>query len=134
PDDAVALIRANLRPAPGKPLTAAEARRLIADLSADDFETRDRASRALAVPSALPHVEAAAKTETDLEARRRLQRLLADGRTWPGPGGLRAVRAVEVLERAGTPEARRLLEELAGGNPDARLTHEARASRGRTPR
>jgi hypothetical protein len=36
-----------------------------------------------------------------------------------------------VLERAGTPEACRLLEALAQGIPEARLTQEAKAARER---
>jgi hypothetical protein len=35
---------------------------------------------------------------------------------------------VEVLERAGTPEAAKVLAELAEGEPTARLTAEARAA------
>jgi hypothetical protein len=38
---------------------------------------------------------------------------------------LRQSRAIEVLEHAATPEARQLLQKLAEGAPDARLTGEA---------
>jgi RNA polymerase sigma factor (sigma-70 family) len=47
---------------------------------------------------------------------------------------LRQVRAVEALEQAGTPEGRRLLEDLAGGEAEAPLTREARAALDRIPR
>jgi hypothetical protein len=38
------------------------------------------------------------------------------------------VRAVLALEARGTPEARRLLEKLADGAPEAWLTQESRAA------
>ena len=38
------------------------------------------------------------------------------------------LRAVAVLERIGTPQARRVLATLAGGAEGARLTREAQAS------
>jgi len=60
---------------------------------------------------------------------RRLQGLLDDitQHQWhPTPEDLRQLRAVEVLERIDTPEARRLLEMLADGAAGARLTREAR--------
>jgi hypothetical protein len=41
---------------------------------------------------------------------------------------LQTLRAVEVLESAGTPEARRQSEALAKGAPESRLTQEAKAS------
>jgi hypothetical protein len=44
------------------------------------------------------------------------------------PELLQALRAVAVLEDISTPQARRLLEQLASGAPEARLTREAQAS------
>jgi hypothetical protein len=41
---------------------------------------------------------------------------------------LQKLRAVEVLEYIGIPEACQLLEELAKGAPTARITQEAKAS------
>jgi hypothetical protein len=41
---------------------------------------------------------------------------------------VRALRAVEMLGRLGTPEARALLRELAGGGGESPLTRDARAA------
>ena len=64
-----------------------------------------------------------------LDTRRRLD----DIRKSPAllkysPETLQALRAVQVLERIGTAEARRLLKQLAQGLPAARLTEEAKAA------
>jgi hypothetical protein len=48
--------------------------------------------------------------------------------TVPSPDVLRVLRAVEVLERNGTPDARKLIEKLVWGAPGARLTREAQQS------
>jgi hypothetical protein len=63
------------------------------------------------------------------EVKRRVERLLGQVKG-PFVSGemLRALRAVEVLEHMATPEARQLLEALARGTPEARLTQEAKAS------
>ena len=50
------------------------------------------------------------------------------------PEQLRVLRAIEVLEYAGTPEAREVLEKLAGGGPQALRTRQSRASLDRLAR
>jgi hypothetical protein len=61
--------------------------------------------------------------------QRRIQQLL-DRLEGPmvHPEHLRRLRAVEVLEGVGTPEAGAVLRRLAGGVPGARPTREARAA------
>jgi hypothetical protein len=135
PAAAVDLIARHVTPTPGAGRTDAEVRKFIEQLGDDDFQVRERATRALAAaPAAMPLVEAALKGEKDLEARRRLEKLLASYRGRLDPPALRELRSVEVLERLRTPAARRLLERLAGGNPDSRLTAEAKAALGRMRR
>jgi WD40 repeat protein len=103
--------------------------RLIADLDADSFRTRERAARALreAGPAAGPHLRAA-RAGAPPEARRRIDDLLAGLPAVVAPGDLRALRAVQVLEMAGTPEATGVLREWAGGPAAAVLTAEAAAA------
>lgn len=106
-------------------------RQLLAELDSDQFAMRDKATRDLEELGEL--AEAALRemlaAKPSLEARRRSEELLTKLRG-PLPGGkrLRAFRAVEVLEHAGTELARRLLIQLASGAPEARLTREARAA------
>jgi hypothetical protein len=51
-----------------------------------------------------------------------------------GPDRRRQLRAVEVLEHIGDADARRVLADLAGGSPHARLTADARGALGRLER
>ena len=63
------------------------------------------------------------------EFRRRLDMLLArPSAIVHGSEVLRGYRAIQILEYAGTPEARQLLQTLSQGAPAARLTMEAKAS------
>ncbi len=67
--------------------------------------------------------------------RRWIEQVLARRNFPPDtPEQRRAVRAVQALEHAGTPDARRLLATLAGGIPEARLTREAKAALARLAR
>ena len=71
-------------------------------------------------------------TQKDAEVRTRIERVLASpGRTAIDPEVLRHLRAVEVLERIGTPKARACLERLATGAATSRITEEAVSALGR---
>ena len=101
---------------------------LIADLEARRFSVRERAMRELAEigSDAEKPLEQALASGPSLDAKRRIEELLKQVKGRPQEGRVRALRAVEVLDRAGTPEALALLKALAGGAPDAWLTREAK--------
>jgi RNA polymerase sigma factor (sigma-70 family) len=128
PADATELLARELRPA--RALERDELRRLVADLDSDRFAVRDAAAKRLEQLG--DENESAVKRALDNgpsnELRRRLEAWLAD-LTHIGLVGarLRSLRGAQVLERIGTIEARRVLADLAKGDPAARLTKEAKA-------
>jgi WD40 repeat protein len=131
PRQAVPFLEQNLRPAALDPALERRARELLAQLDADDFKARERAVAALQKmgDTVSPFLRGALPGRPSAEARQRLERLVAGlGSAGLSADELRAVRAVEALEHAGRPEARRLVEKLAGGAPEARLTQEAKVS------
>jgi WD40 repeat protein len=121
-------LEAHLRPIPAT--AGAAIAQWIADLDSAEFAVREKAMRELADRGEA--VEAALrKTLEDgpsLEVRQRIKLLLEK---MQGGHRLQMLRAVEVLEHLGTAEARHLLETLAQGGAEARLTQDARASLGR---
>jgi hypothetical protein len=129
PARSVPFLRERLRPVPAaEPAVLA---RHLADLDANEFEVRQRAETDLtrlgdAAEPALRKVAAGASAP---HVRKRAEGILDALVT--SSERLRSRRAVAALEYAGTPEARRVLEGLAGGMPAARLTMEARAALGR---
>jgi hypothetical protein len=127
PGQAVAFLRGRLRPV--VLADARRVRRLLADLDADDFAVREAASRELARlgAEAEPALRGALAGKPSAEVRRRVKDLLAEPPT-PTPAALRDSRAVQVLERIATTESRRVLAALAGGEPGARRTEEAKGS------
>jgi WD40 repeat protein len=130
---AVALFRDRLRPAEAP--SPEQVRRWLKDLDSDDFDSRETANRELErrLDLVAPALREALAARPALETQRRLTRLVeAAERPWAGD--VRSLRAVEVLERIGSPEARRALEALAAGAAGAGLTREAQASLRRLPR
>jgi WD40 repeat protein len=118
PGPATALLAERLRSA--ALATPSRIAALIADLDSPRFADRERASGDLGRlgTKARPALKAALCGRPSPEARSRIERILgAPGASIPSPGLLRTGRAIGVLERIGTDEARRVLEELAVGAP-----------------
>lgn len=129
PVAAVALLKRTLIPvaAPGKK----ELNQLLTDLDADDFKQRVKADRELERLGevVIPLLQRALALRPTEESRTRIEKLLERilaKRTHPEMW--RITRAVEVLERIGSPEARDLLNELASGAENAKMTIEAKGS------
>jgi WD40 repeat protein len=125
----VALLRDRLRPAvmPSED----HLRKLVADLDSPRFAARAEAEKELAALAdlAAPALKQALAGTPSLEVRQRVEKLLkALEPPVTNADLLRQVRAVEVLEYAGTPDAREALRRLADGAPDARLTRDAKES------
>jgi WD40 repeat protein len=105
--------------------------KLIADLDSDQFALRQKASDELekVSDSATPLLRKALEADPSPEARKRLKNLLAKATAYTPIGeSLRSIRAIEVLEMIATPEARQLVQKLAAGAPETRLTREAKAA------
>jgi WD40 repeat protein len=129
PGQSVPVLKERLRPV--QPAGAAELAALIADLGADKFAVRQKATTELAAlgKAAEGALRQALANRPPLETRRRVQQLL--DKLEPGqtsPEYLLALRAVEVLEMIGSAEARQILGRLAQGAPGADLTREAQAA------
>jgi hypothetical protein len=132
PDDAIALLRGRLKPAPA----AVEA---IADLDGD-FSQRQAAEKKFrealrrgdrATELALCELVA---SPPSLEPWLRARRLLMQAKPIPFTADeLRAIRAMGVLEQIASDEAKELLKRLSEGGPSL-LTTEARAALARLPK
>jgi hypothetical protein len=130
PERAMPLLKDRLHPVSRVPDD--RLRRLVADLDAEDFTRREEASRELAKLGieAEPILRQALEAKPSLEMRRRAESLLASLICQPEmtPDALRQLRAIQVLEQIGSPEARRVLEALAQGAPAAPATRDAIAA------
>jgi hypothetical protein len=126
---AVPYLRDRFRPADAE-LVA----RLIAELGDEDFPTREAAEKGLAAlgERAEKALFEAVTTSPSPEVRGRANRLLAPISGPHSTARLRAGRAVEALERIGTPAAKELLSEWTERGPA--LAAEANAALGRLAR
>jgi HEAT repeat protein len=129
PARAIPLIKQRFRTTWKKPDTKQLAR-LIADLDDEAFKVRERATRELseAGSDAADALSQALANNPSTEAKRRLEdllnRLSKDGVS----ECLRSLRAIEVLERIGTPEAIDVLRKLARKPLPAELHEDIEAS------
>ncbi|QJW94103.1 WD40 repeat domain-containing protein [Frigoriglobus tundricola] len=132
PPAAVRFVTAGVKPAaPVDPQVVAG---LIEKLGSAEFAERERASKELAAlaPAVPDQLRAAVGKSDSQEVRARLGAIVSRvSETKLSGEGLRAVRAVEVLEQIGTPDAQKVLAELAAGAPGSALTQNATAALGR---
>ena len=103
----------------------------MADLDADDLATREAARTELdrLGAAAYPALRTALADQPPLDQKVRIDALLAKPRNLIGSGaGRREWRAVEVLERIGTPAAREMLRSMLKTKLDAPLEAAIKAS------
>jgi hypothetical protein len=132
PAAAVALLRQRLHPSPAalSEQDRAKVRRLIGELDSEEFAVRERAAKDLESLGELAqpaYTEAMSGTPSP-EVHRRIKELEAKYAGDDSPPRLQSLRAVEVLERIGTAEARQVLAGLAKGAEGTRQTRDARNS------
>ena len=129
PKQALPFLKDHLKPAAVP--DAGQVAKWVAALDSEEFVARQKAAEQLRQlgATAVPACRKALKHSPSAEMRQRLEELLArvESRDLTAEE-LRCVRAAEALEWIGTPEARRLLEAVAQGLPEAAATQEAKAS------
>jgi RNA polymerase sigma factor (sigma-70 family) len=123
-NDAVTVLERKLKPIAG--VDREKFNDWVRQLDSEQFADRERASQALANLglAAEPLLRQTASRATSVEVRARVNRLLSRLET----DGRRSLYALEILETIGSPQARRLLAQLAKGSADAPLTRKAAAA------
>jgi RNA polymerase sigma factor (sigma-70 family) len=101
---------------PAVPAPAEQTGQLLSDLESQQFATRDKATKMLEAlgEAAEGAMRQALQGKVSLETHRRLETLLQKR----DPDQLRMLRAIDVLERVGKPDARHLLETLSNNTPN----------------
>jgi hypothetical protein len=129
PAETVALLKSKLKPV--DPADPKVVKQLLEDLNSDQYTVRQKASAQLEKLADLagPALREKLESKPSLEMRRRIESLIdkLDGPVTL-PELLRSLRAVELLELIGTPEARQALVPLANGAPGHRMTEAAQGA------
>jgi hypothetical protein len=131
--ESVAFVRERLKGEVGADPNEKRIAQLIADLDDESFDKREAATAALerlaekAEPALRRALENMPSVELQTRARRLLDRLKDPNATTPSEE-LVKLRLLETAASIRAPEARDLLKELAKGDPEARLTQEAKAA------
>lgn len=127
PEQAVALVKERLRPVPEP--NVQQIIPWITDLDSNQFAVREKATEELEQlgKRAEPALRKKLAEKPSVEVRQRIEQLLSKIEQLTSEA-LRTLRAVEVLESIGSPQAKKVLGTLAKGAKGFRLTTEAQAS------
>jgi hypothetical protein len=129
PAPTIAFLKDHLRPALVADLE--QIARLVADLDSEEFDRRKKASTDLEKigEAASTYLRKVLEGDPSTEVRRRIEEVLkkTDAAT-PRGEALRTLRAIEVLEAIGSPEAKAVLQILAKGMPEAAITRAAQGA------
>jgi hypothetical protein len=129
PEEAIPLLKKHLHPEHA--VNPQRLRRLLTDLESEQFSVREKAQKELEDLGdlAVPALRQTLANKPTLEVHRRVQTIPERLRgPVTRPERSQSLRAVAVLEDIGIAEARQILDELAKGAPESRLTREANAS------
>jgi hypothetical protein len=120
-DTAVNVLKTRLKPVAS--VAPAKVAELVRQLDAEVFADRERASRALRDlgPGVGHLLRKTVKKNESAEVRNRVEAILS----LFAAEHCRSAQALEMLEMIGTQKAMQLLQDLAGGAADARLTQDA---------
>jgi WD40 repeat protein len=128
PQQTLPFLKEHLNPV--KAIDPQRIRQWIADLDSNDFTVREAAVRQLsqAGTQVEPALRQTLADKPALEVRRRIEDLLRNRLRTPSAQTLRILRAVAILERIGSAEARQVLQSLARGASAARETEAAQTA------
>jgi RNA polymerase sigma factor (sigma-70 family) len=127
PARTVAFLKERLQPVPK--IEAGQLEKLIAALDSNEFAERKQAEKELLGlgERAQQALQTALQAKPPLDVTRRIEGMLEKIAAQMMPREqVRMLRALEVLERIRTPEAKQLLARLAGGAADSVITRDAR--------